>query len=141
PEPEREAMVRELVVGEVATVLGHQSPAAIDPTRAFKEMGFDSLAAVELRNGLVAATGLRLAPTLLATHLLEQASAGGAAGAIAVRAQASEEPIAIVGMACRFPGGVPSPDGLWELVAEGRDAISAFPADRGWDLERLYDPD
>ncbi len=149
-EAEREAHLLGLVVAEVASVLGHGSAEAVDPRRAFKELGFDSLAAVELRNRLKAATGIRLTATAvfdhptsaaLARHLLAETGAGDAAGQATVRAQASDEPIAIVGMACRYPGGIGSPRGLWELLLAGGDGIGEFPTDRGWDLERLYHPD
>jgi acyl transferase domain-containing protein/D-arabinose 1-dehydrogenase-like Zn-dependent alcohol dehydrogenase/ribosomal protein L7/L12 len=150
-EDEREAVVLDLLLGHVAAVLGHDSAAAIDAGKPFKGLGFDSLAAVELRNRLIAATGLTLpatavfdypTPAALATYLTGQAGTGsGSTRATVARAQASEEPIAIVGMSCRYPGGVASPEGLWELLAEGRDGIGPFPADRGWDVERLYHPD
>ncbi|MCK8438946.1 SDR family NAD(P)-dependent oxidoreductase, partial [Streptomyces sp. D2-8] len=152
PQERRRESVLDLVRGIVAGVLGHTDPQRLDPKRAFKESGFDSLAGVELRNRLNTATGLRLSATVVfdhptpeavADHLLTRiADTAAPAPARTARPTADhDEPIAIVGMACRYPGGVASPDDLWRLVSEGGDAISEFPGNRGWDLDGLYDPD
>ena len=150
PEPEREGVVLEILRAQVASVLGHASPESIDVQRAFKELGFDSLTAVELRNRLNAATGLRLPATLVfdyptpaavAAHLLSEVAGARASVVVRSAAAALDEPLAIIGMSCHYPGRVNSPRQLWELVSAGGDAIGGFPTDRGWDLERLYDPD
>ena len=150
PESEWQAITLELVLGHVAAVLGHASGEAIDPGRAFKELGFDSLGAVELRNRLSLATGVRLTSTVIFDHptpvavaeLLRSRIEGSERGlVVSPRAAHTDEPIAIIGMSCRYPGGVGSPEDLWELVAHDRDVIGELPADRGWDLEALYDPD
>ncbi|WP_449340879.1 SDR family NAD(P)-dependent oxidoreductase, partial [Streptomyces canarius] len=149
-EAEREPFLTELVQSHVATILGYRSAQDVGRTLAFRELGFDSLAAVELRNRLSAATGLRLPATLvfdhptpagLARHLLGELTGTLAATVpTATRDIAADEPIAVIGMACRFPGGIASPEDLWRLVAEGRDAVGEFPTDRGWDVDNLYDP-
>jgi polyketide synthase 12 len=151
PEPEQHAVLLDLVRSHIATVLGNTTAEAIDPDKAFQDLGFDSLTAVEMRNRLKTATGLALSPTLifdyptpngLASYIRHELA--GVPQEIAhtpVVHVTGDDPIVIVGMSCRYPGGVTSPDDLWEMLAEGRDVLSEFPSDRGWDLDGVYNPD
>ena len=114
-----------------ATVLAHPDPGALDPDRPFKDLGIDSLTALELRNGLTQSTGLTLPATLIFDHPTPAALATHLAGllldstapAITITGVAArvDEPVAVVGMACRFPGGVDSAAGLWDVVCSGTD--------------------
>ncbi|NEW70161.1 type I polyketide synthase [Streptomyces rhizosphaericus] len=153
PREKREAALRDVVRAQAADVLAHDSADAVASDRAFRDLGFDSLTAVELRNRIGAATGLRLpvslvfdypTPTVLARFLHGEMfgiEEGRVAETTPTRSDSFDEPIAIVAMSCRFPGGVRTPEQLWDIVNAGVDTISGFPDDRGWDLDGLYDPD
>ncbi|MEU8874104.1 type I polyketide synthase [Streptomyces javensis] len=150
---EQETAMLAVVREHVASVLGYVEADAVDPFRAFKDLGLDSVTAIELCNHLNTATGLRLSPTsafdfpnarALAAHLcaellpdVEAAPASPAAAEPATH----QDPVVIVGMSCRFPGGVRSPQELWRMLDTGGEGITPFPDDRGWDVEALYDPD
>ncbi|WP_369172894.1 SDR family NAD(P)-dependent oxidoreductase [Streptomyces sp. R28] len=154
---EQERLLLEAVRAHAAVALGRGTAGDIHAQRTFKQLGFESVTSVALRNRLNAATGLRLAssvaydhPTPLALARHVRARLNGEDGTTSTPkpmrpasavADADAEPIAIVGMGCRFPGGVGSAEGLWDLVESGADAVSGFPVDRGWDVAGLYDPD
>ncbi|NUT93988.1 MAG: acyltransferase domain-containing protein, partial [Saccharothrix sp.] len=137
----------EQVTAAIAAVLGHADPADIDPALTFKELGFDSVMGVELRERVNSALGLRLPSGLIYDHPTPAALLAHLRGSTPVdepqprTAPHDDDPIVIVGMGCRLPGGVGSPDDLWRLVDQGVDVIGDFPTDRGWDLARLHDPD
>lgn len=140
-----------LVRAEAAAVLGC-SVDEVGAGTAFRDLGLDSLTSMVLRDRLSTATGVPLseaAPfdfptaTEMAAHLRARLT-GGTVSARPARPEGdgpADDPVVVIGMACRFPGGVRSPEDLWRLVDEGVDAITPFPADRGWDVDALYDPD
>ncbi|MFJ9351552.1 SDR family NAD(P)-dependent oxidoreductase [Streptomyces sp. NPDC101237] len=147
-EAERRRATLDLVRTQAAGVLDLAGAEQIGADQSFADLGVDSLTALELRNRLGAATGLRLPTTLVFDHPTPAALAAfvlaesgdvrtGREPTPPAATAAVDEPIAIVGMACRYPGGIATPEQLWDLVAEGRDGISAFPADRGWNIGEL----
>ncbi|WP_275892761.1 type I polyketide synthase [Streptomyces actuosus] len=157
PRTRRRRAVADLVTGEVAALLGYDESGAVSTGKPFKQLGFDSLAAVNLRNRLAQETGLHLPATLaydhptpadLIAHLAAELGVDTTrrtdAGDAPVRPSAGaadDDPVVIVAMGCRYPGGADSPEALWRLVASGAEGLGPFPADRGWDLGALYDPD
>ncbi|MFF9627368.1 beta-ketoacyl synthase N-terminal-like domain-containing protein, partial [Streptomyces griseosporeus] len=150
--------VRDTVCAQVAAVLGHGPDTDVDAELSFKELGFDSLTSVELRNRMAGATELKLPTTIvfdfptpleLADHLYGRLAGPPAARPTAepvaarpvAEESAEDDAVAIVAMGCRYPGGATSPEDLWRVLADGVDTLGDFPTDRGWDLESLFATD
>ncbi|MFD4434224.1 beta-ketoacyl synthase N-terminal-like domain-containing protein, partial [Nocardia sp. NPDC058497] len=142
------------VRGEVEWFFGFERVWAGGADRNFRELGFDSLTAVEMRNRLTTVTGMRLPATLVFDYPTPEAVARFVAAELRGDSDAesttvidsvpstppSVDPVVIVGMGCRLPGGISSPEDLWQLLIDGSDAVSGFPLDRGWDVDGLFDP-
>ena len=150
PPSRRAELLRDHLRREVNGVLGLPPGHLVEPQQGFVELGLDSLMAVELRNRLRTTLGLdTLAATLIFDYPTLDSLAGylsqelldlsPAAEAPAVQPLDSAEPLAIIGLSCRFPGGADSPAAFWQMLKDGVDAVSEVPADR-WDVEAFYDP-
>jgi acyl transferase domain-containing protein/NADPH:quinone reductase-like Zn-dependent oxidoreductase/acyl carrier protein len=150
---ENEQTALGLVREHAADLLGLSGPEEVDRARSFWSVGLDSLGALKLRNRLRDATGLVLPATMVfdyptplrAARFLVTLARGdaplGSPGGEDAQQRPVADPAVIVGMACRFPGGVDSPESLWEVVSSGTDVISDFPDNRGWDNDGLYHPE
>ncbi|MFJ5779449.1 type I polyketide synthase [Streptomyces sp. NPDC093094] len=143
-----------LIAGQVAAATGEEPDGGrVDVRAPWRRLGLYRQVSSDFRQGLAARTGLSTPATLLFDHPtphdlaehLRRSLLGMplTARPVAPRARAvpTDDPVAIVGLGCRLPGGVDSPEALWRLVDEGKDVIGGFPQDRGWDLGSLYDPD
>jgi hypothetical protein len=141
-------LVREVTGAVLRKMQGGEAEVLVDG-RPFRELGLDSLGLIELHARLNAATGLRLPVTVGFDHPTAELLAACLRAELlglaedAPEAQpgrdVADEPIAIVGIGCRYPGDVGSPEDLWQLVTDGRAVLDEFPADRGWNLDSLFD--
>jgi acyl transferase domain-containing protein len=159
---ERRGLTEDSIRGVVARLLGLAGPEEVDPRRPLGELGLGSLGAVELRNALSLLAGRPLSAALVYNYPTVEALVGllggearpaeapvGGPGSRAeagtrvrsrIRGQASDEPVALIGIGCRFPGGVDGPEAFWKLLCAGVDAVTEVPAER-WDVDAYYDPD
>ncbi|MEE8526152.1 MAG: SDR family NAD(P)-dependent oxidoreductase [Thermoanaerobaculia bacterium] len=151
PSADRRQLLEAFVHEQAARVLGLDSTKILEPKRPLKELGIDSLMAVELRNALAAGLGESLPTTLVFDYPTPKALIDFLLGRLSAEDSPSPpapvaaeqhlgEPIAILGMSCRFPGGADDPETFWKLLHDGVDAITEVPPER-WDIEALYDPD
>ncbi|KAF2163182.1 hypothetical protein M409DRAFT_37316, partial [Zasmidium cellare ATCC 36951] len=157
------AAIEEIILAEFLHARALSSDAIVDPTTQFGDMGMNSLVGIVIRDRLVSMMGLGLPITLLFDHPTPRRLAEHVYGQLygkpptapsttPLSTQLStplsnpqlsnaNEPIAIISMACRYPGGIASPEDLWRVVEEGLDVTSDFPTDRGWDLDAVYNSD
>ncbi|MFJ6186132.1 SDR family NAD(P)-dependent oxidoreductase [Streptomyces sp. NPDC092295] len=148
-EDAREDHLRALLATEAAAVLGVAEPASLDPERGFRDLGFDSMMAVDLSARVQKRTGVITPKTLIFDHPNLAAAAQWLLGELAPAltdtsdtptTHRTDEPLAIVGVGLRMPGDAHDLDSLWDVLAEGRDTVSEVPADR-FDIDAFYDPD
>ncbi|KOX10838.1 beta-ketoacyl synthase N-terminal-like domain-containing protein, partial [Streptomyces sp. NRRL B-3648] len=148
-ETRQREILLDLVSTHASAVLGRSDEIGGD--LAFKDLGFDSLTGVELRNRLSTAVGTRLSATMVFDHptparlaeYLREVVLGKERLTVApvpVGLPVPGDPVVVVGLGARYPGGVGSAQELWGVVSGGVDAVGEFPSDRGWDVGRLYDP-
>ena len=150
PRADQLATVLDTVRAHVAAVLGHVGPDAVEDDRTFAALGLDSLTGVELRNRIGRDTDVWLPATAVFDHptpaalaervLTELGGASAAPVAVPGPQHTDDDPVVIVGVSCALPGGVTSPDALWELLRSETDSVGELPTDRGWD-PALFDPD
>ena len=151
PEEQRAPYIEDRLLQEVKTILGTEASIGVTTTSSLQETGLDSLKAVELRNQLSDLLGVKLPATLLfdypnleklSAHLLEKyiVAKTHKIKTPKVKQKRTEEPIAIIGMGCRYGGGVTNPDEFWELLVNERSGITEVPAAR-WNIEEWYDED